>query len=246
MRLFGILAVAATLACACSVRAADDAQNLLRNGGFEDGAGTPAGWQTWDGLTTFWERDPDPARGRYLRFDTRPPQDQASAWWLQVRRGASPTNAPNPGSCGQYATVGGLEGAWFFSDPVACEPGKAYWLTVDARGPGGFVWLLGYKLKPDIRFGSDIAVVWEAERNEKLPGAGRTRDHEPYIHNYEWKGQLKVPPSDTWITVARRSKPFRPTAMTPEVRWLRVMLYACWPNAGTYCYDNVRLTVVKE
>src|SRR4051794_19848588 len=48
----------------------DQPRNLIPNGDFEAGATTPAGWQTVDGLSSFWVADDDPAHGKVIKFDT--------------------------------------------------------------------------------------------------------------------------------------------------------------------------------
>src|SRR5207248_2663825 len=51
---------------------ADDAppKNLVANGDFEDGDDTPKGWQTVDGLSSFYATDADPKHGKVLKIDT--------------------------------------------------------------------------------------------------------------------------------------------------------------------------------
>ena len=44
--------------------------NLVANGDFEAGDATPSGWQTIDGLSSFWVKDADPKHGKVLKFDT--------------------------------------------------------------------------------------------------------------------------------------------------------------------------------
>src|SRR5438874_747691 len=46
---------------ACHPDLAAGEKNLVANGDFEKGMGTPVGWQTVDGLTSFWVKDEDPA-----------------------------------------------------------------------------------------------------------------------------------------------------------------------------------------
>src|SRR5437764_15301044 len=62
-------------------------KNLLVNGDFEEGDTSPAGWQTIDGLCTFWVKDSDPAHGKVLKFDTDIQQSQAYAGWLKIVQG---------------------------------------------------------------------------------------------------------------------------------------------------------------
>lgn len=44
--------------------------NLIANGDFEKGETSPSGWQSVDGLTSFWATERDGRRGRVLRIDT--------------------------------------------------------------------------------------------------------------------------------------------------------------------------------
>jgi len=229
------------------------AKNLVPNGDFEAGDGTPAGWQTIDGLSTFWVKDDDPARGKVLRFDTDVLQSQAYDWWTKISKGASPKDAPKklPTTPPKYDTLAGLDGVWFWSDYIPIEKGKEYWLSVDARGPGGgmLAWLVGYPEKGSTEFGSENGAFLEAKQ-ERLTGKppDRGRNFEPFIHKYVWKGQLSSlagTSPDKWQTFTRREMPFRPTKNTPSVRFVRVMLYAYWPP-GVYHVDNVKLTEYEE
>src|SRR3954454_1930635 len=71
-----------------------ESRYLVPNGDFEKGDVTPAGWQTVDGLTTFWVNDPDPRHGKVIKFDTDIYQTQAYDWWTRIAQGASPKDAP--------------------------------------------------------------------------------------------------------------------------------------------------------
>lgn len=225
-----------------------DGKNLLFNGDFEIGEATPRGWQTIDGLTTFYVQDEDPKRGKVIRVDTDVYQKQGYDWWTKIAQGASPKDAPpktvTEGS--KYDTLAGLDGIWFWSDPVEIKKGQAYWLTVDAKGPGGgmLTWLVGYPQKPETSFGADAGAFQEAMK-ERVTGkpADRGRDFEPFLKKYVFRGQLSLAGSsaDEWRTFQRREKPFRPTSVTPDVKYVRVLLYAFWPP-GIYHFDNVRLT----
>ncbi|MDR3635998.1 MAG: hypothetical protein P4L84_19505 [Isosphaeraceae bacterium] len=224
------------------------AKNLLPNGDFEAGTLTPDGWQTVDGLSSFWIQDDDPAHAKVLRFDTDILQSQGYDWWVKVAQGASPKDAPKKQATVEpkYDTLAGLDGVWFWSDPVPVEKGKAYWLTLDVKGPPLLVWLVGYPEKPDTAFGVDEAAfqeVLKARRTGKEPDTSRKR--EVFVHKYVWKGQLAAGGADRWKTYARRAKPFRPTAATPSVKYVRVLIYPFWPPAA-YAVDNVRLVALDE
>lgn len=225
------------------------AKNLLVNGDFESGKTTPDGWQTVDGLTTFWVRDDDPRHGRVIKFDTDVLQTQGYDWWVKIAGGSSPKDAPKkiPSTDpNKYDTLAGLDGVFLWSDPIPVQKGRAYWLTIDVKGPGLLVWLVGYPEKPDTTFGADMAAFQEylqdARRGKPLE---KKRGHDPFIHKYVWKGQLAAGGSNEWKTYSRRQKPFRPTAVTPSVRFVRVLMLPTWPPA-TYYVDNVRLTEAEE
>lgn len=221
-----------------------DAVNMIPNGDFEEGEITPDGWQSIDGLSSFWVEDEDPARGKVLKFDTDILQTQAYPWWKQIAEGVSPKNAPFrlPTVEPKYDTLAGLDGTWFFSDPVPVEKGKAYWLTLDVKGPAMLLWLVGYPEKPTTRWGADAA-AFQGYLQKEAGEFKNERGRKAFIHTYVWKGQLACGGSDQWKTYSRREKPFRPTKDRPSVRWVRVMLYPFWPPANYYV-DNVKLIEV--
>jgi hypothetical protein len=223
-------------------------RNLVPNGDFEKGKVAPSGWQTVDGLSSFWVKDDDPKHGKVIRFDTDVYQSQGYDWWVRIARGASPRDAPRKKRTtgDNYDTLAGNDGVWFWSDPFPIKKGKAYWLTIDVKGPGLLVWLVGYPEKPSTAFGADEGAFQEVLK-EKLTGkpAAKGRDHDPFIHKYVWKGQLAAGGSDGWKTYARRSQPFRPTANTPQVKYCRILILPTWPP-GVYYVDNVRLVEVED
>jgi hypothetical protein len=225
-----------------------DARNLVPNGDFEAGDGTPTGWQTIDGLTTFWVKDEDPKHGKVVKFDTDVYQTQGYDWWVKIARGASPKDAPKkvPTVGDKYDTLAGLDGVWFWSDFIPIEKGKAYWLTMDVKGPALLAWLVGYPKKESTAFGADAA-AFQQVLEEKINGAPKDvkRGFEGFIHKYTWKGQLAPGGANEWRTYSRRAKPFRPTANTPEVNFVRVVVLPTWPP-GIYYLDNVRLVEVED
>jgi hypothetical protein len=225
------------------------AKNLIPNGDFEEGDLSPKGWQTIDGLSTFWVKDKDPARGKVLKFDTDILQSQAYEWWPKIALGkATAKNAPKklPTVEPKYDTLAGNDGVWYWSDPVSIEKGKSYWLTLDVKGPPILVWLVGYPEKPSTAFGADNGAFQDVLK-EFVTGkpVEKKRDFEPFIHKYVWKGQMAAGGADEWKTYSRRAKPFRPTAVTPNVKYVRVMIYPFWPP-GEYYVDNVRLVEVED
>jgi hypothetical protein len=224
------------------------AKNLIPNGDFEAGDITPAGWQTVDGLTTFWVKDNDPKHGKVIKFDTDVYQTQGYDWWVKIARGASPKDAPKriPTTGDKYDTLAGLDGVWFWSDFIPIEKNKAYWLSLDVKGQGLLVWLVGYAKKESTAFGADCAAFQEVLQ-EKVTGRPKDakRGFEGFIHKYCWKGQLAAGGSEEWRTYQRRAKPFRPTLERPQVNFVRVLVLPTWPP-GTYYIDNVRLVEVED
>ena len=250
MAMFGALGILVGIVLADDPKPAKSKEppNLVPNGDFEDGDGAPKGWQTIDGLTTFWIKDDDPKRGKVIKFDTDVLQSQGYDWWVKIAGGAKPKDAPKklPTTEPKYDTLAGLDGVWFWSDPFPLEKGKAYWLTIDVKGPGLLVWLIGYPDKPDTSFGADAAAFQEYLKEKKTgKPAENKRGRDPFIHKYVWKGQLAAGGSNEWKTYSRRKQPFRPTANTPNVKWGRIVILPTWPP-GEYYIDNVKLTEIED
>lgn len=216
--------------------------NLIPNGDFESGDSTPDHWQRIDGLSSFWEQDSDPAHGKVLRFDTDVLQTQAYQWWAKIVQGAGPADAPAklPTVEPKYDTLAGLDGVWYYSDYVPIERGKEYWLTLDVKGPPILVWLVGYPDKPDTTFGADQGALQQYLQEASGTAEPQKRGRKVFIHKYTWKGQMPAGGSDEWKTYSRRAKPFHPTKNTPNVRYVRVLIYPFWPP-GEYRVDNVKL-----
>jgi hypothetical protein len=224
-------------------------KNLVANGGFEDGDDAPKGWQTIDGLSSFHVKDADPKHGKVLKIDTDVYQSQAYDWWCEIARGSSPKKAParTPTVGDKSDTLAGLDGAWFWSDPFPIEKGKSYWLTIDVKGPELMTWLVGYPEKPDTAFGADAGEFQEyfkVKQSGKPAPTGRDREAFPY--KYVFRGQMKAGGDATnWKTYSRDKRAFRPTAVTPTVRWGRIVLLPHWPPAE-YFIDNVKVVEIAE
>jgi hypothetical protein len=221
--------------------------NLLPNGDFESGDESPAAWQTIDGLSSFWVDDDDPKRGKVMKFDTDVLQSQAYKWWDQIVAGAKATDAPSklPTVEPKYDTLAGLDGVWFYSDYIPVERNKAYWLTLDVKGPEIMVWLVGYPDKPDTTFGADQGALQQFLQESKGTAEPQKRGRRAFIHKYNWKGQMKAGGPNVWKTYSRREKPFEPTKNTPNVRYVRVLVYPYWPP-GLYYVDNVKLVEYRK
>jgi hypothetical protein len=255
---FALLPAAVALACAVALavppkkemppKVKPGAKNLVPNGDFEAGTDSPTGWQKVDGLTTFWVKDPDGKRGKVLKFDTDVLQSQGYEWWVKVAKDAKAKDAPKklPTVEPKYDTLAGLDGVWYWSDYFPIEPGKSYWLTVDVKGPEIMAWLVGYPEKGSTDFGSEAKAFQEYFREKK---AGKPRENvrgfNSILAKYVYRGQLKAGGPNEWRTYSRRALPFRPTKVTPNVRWGRILLLPYWPP-GVYYVDNVRLVEVED
>ena len=224
-------------------------ENLLPNGDFENGNVTPDNWQTIDGLSTFWVPDPDGERGMVLKVDTDVMQSQAYGWWVKLAAGASPLDAPakQPTVEPKYDTLAGLDGVWFWSDPIPIELGQRYWLTVETKGNVAmFIWLVGYSEKPSTSFADEAGAVREYIANAKGEPGGigtvpsKMTDKKGFFHRYVWRGRMDAGGAGGWQVFSRNKKPFGPTRFTPNVKYVRVMLYPYWPPGQIYI-DNVRL-----
>ncbi len=256
--------VALSIACAVSSAAISNAssraralmtdppatrgENLVPNGDFEKGKTTPDAWQTIDGLSSFWIDDPEPGgkRGKVLKLDTDVLQSQAYAWWAKIVENVEPQDAPkkSPTVEPKYDTLAGLDGVWFWSDFIPVEKGKKYWLTVDVKGPGMKVFLRGYAEKGSTVFGAE-ADAFQGYLRDPTGKIELKRGFKKQLKKYVWDAWYPAGGSDAWQTYARREKPFDPTSNTPNVRYVRVMIYPYWPPA-TYFVDNVRLLEVAE
>ena len=109
-------------------------KNLLANGDFEQGRGTPAHWQRVDNLTTFWDKLSKNGRG--LLVDTDVLDAQAVGWWQRLAKGADFQKPPQkkPTRPPKYDTIGGTYGVHFISDPLPVKRGVAYRLSADVKG----------------------------------------------------------------------------------------------------------------
>ena len=194
--------------------------NLVPNGDFEAGDATPTGWQSVDGLISFWVKDSDPKHGKVIKFDTDVYQNEGYEWWAKIATGGVAKDAPKktPTVGDKYDTIAGNDGVWFWSDPIPVEKGKAYWLTIDAKGPGMMAWLFGYPDKPKTDFGADEG-EFQDFLQAKLSGKPKdvSRGHESFIHNYVWKGRsppLAAPTSGRPTRATRCRSGRRPTRRT--------------------------------
>ena len=222
--------------------------NLVPNGDFEKGSSSPDHWQQVDGLTTFWVDHPDRQRGKVIRFDTDVLQSQAYDWWVKLAQGAKASDAPGklPTAEPKSNTLAGLEGVWFWSDFIPIEAGKSYWLTLDVQGtPDVMAWLVGYEKKGSTAFGADAVAFQEYLRDRTSKSRPEKRDPELLLRAFRYRGLLDGrharPLENGWRRWQRERLPFSPTAKTPKVRYVRILVLPSWPPGICYL-DNVQLT----
>lgn len=197
--------------------------NLLVNGDFEEGDKQPVGWDRPDGLSTFWVPG-GPKPGKCIKIDTDIYLDEWKKWQEEAKSSTGPAPRKTPTTGNKYDTVAGTHGVHYYSDWLDVKPGTAYRLSVDCKGRaiyGGAVdffakvFVKGYDLFKDAQGREQWREVWNSYV------ACRTR-----TEGKQWEHFSKV---------------FNPTERTPNVKRMRVILYAYWPP-DVYFFDNVRLT----
>jgi len=150
--------------------------NLVKNGGFEEGKGTPDFWEPMDGLSTFWVEGASPT-GKCVMFDTDVDWDQYEAWHkvFQAGKGRPASEAPKPKRGSHYGSIGGTVGAHIYSDWIPIEQGATYRFDCDFKGPktNSKVFIKGYaEFKGEFGFAPQRREVYRAPvwmHNEDSP-----------------------------------------------------------------------------
>lgn len=221
LRLCGVspvsLGLSLSLLCA---HAAHAQTNLVKNGGFEEGTKDPAHWDRCDGLTTFWEKDPE-RKGKCLRVETRVSNEEYHARLEEMKEKDPPPAKPpreikGPG----YDTVGGNDGVPYWSDWIDVKPAAIYRLSVDARSGGG---------RPKVFVKGYAELPFEVDEGGKAV--------KRLIRKVVFKVSVDADGGPTWQT---STLDFCPTRERDDVKWMRVMLFPYWP-AETYWFDNVSI-----
>jgi len=191
--------------------------NLVANGDFEKGADSPDSWEKVDGLCSFWDKDSE--HSRFIRMDT----DVYLSQWLTWRKrfdageGAAAAPAKTPTSGDKYDTVAGTYGVHLYSDSIPVKPGAVYAIEFDAKSPA----------KHDFFFPKAFVKGYAKE--------GQTTEL------YNMYKAVRVETAGKW---EHFSRVFHPTARTPGVAYMKVMLFAYWPP-GEYAFDNVAIYEVR-
>ena len=173
----------------------------------------PAHWQRGDGLCSFWEAGIGVEGGHGVRLFTDVPQSQADDWWARWRAGASaaeaPTALPTRGRP-DYASVAGIHGVHWHSDPFAAAAGVQHRVIAFHRSETGSskVFVKGYRMMQGVR----------------------EREATPREIWRQWQSVKSDGPRWT-----RRSETFTPMA---GVEQIKIIAYSYWPQ-GEYFHDRL-------
>ena len=209
------------------------ARTSIPNGDFEAGTITPTGWQTVDGLSSFWVKDDDPAHGKVIKFDTDVLQSQGVRLVGQDRRRRLARRRPAQ-AAHRRAQVRHPRRPRRRLVLERLHPGReGEGVLAHARREGAAASSPGWSATPRRATRPSAPTRRRFRKCSRASGPARpptpTRKREVFVHKYVWKGQLAAGGSTDWKTYSRRNKPFRPTSVTPNVRYVRVMIYPFWP-----------------
>lgn len=207
-------------------------KNLIANGDFEKKLPDYPSAQAWrlcDGLVFFHEKVE--GRGYVLRIDTTVVKGQARERWkvmdeLGIKAPPAPKKIPYDDP---YATVGGVDGAAYWSDAIPVKKGLPYKLCLDTRGKTTMdlfftkIFLKGY-----------TNVV--KKRNVRQPdGSVKEETQVEERQMYEWYLACRNP-EDTW----EHFEAWTQSAIPQNIDFVKVFIYAYWP-LHDYWFDNVAL-----
>jgi len=215
--------------------------NLLKNGSFEKGRYWPYGWEPVDKLSSFWETSGGSHGKRCLRFFTKPEDGQATKWNAKVRalidelktktKGRPQSVSKNPlppppqpdFPSNKYATVGGIHGTVYLSEPIKLKPGGIYRITFDIKndtGKGGMIiFVKGY---------------FFYKQHGRYRNCGRLQKKLVDATN-EWRRVSIIFHPSTWTSVFGQEK--------VRAEHMKIQLYSYWPP-GNYYWDNVKLDII--
>ncbi len=216
------------------------ASSIVPNGGFEKGKFPyrPAHWAAIDNLCSFWIKSDK--RGKCIKFDTNVNQEQAWDWWKALKQGADLKDAPEPIHTDppHYDAVGGIEGVKLYSDYITVRPGIKYRLCAKIKGPikgQAKIFVKAYAMLPTAK--SDKLIrreVWNMYMHCDTNGG-------------DWREYSEIFTLPKKLTPVRKKYPDgKVKYYVPEIKWVRVMLYAYW-KVGEYYFDDVKIcpAVVK-
>jgi len=211
--LFCILMTPLTLSLAAQSSNRDNAtsENLVLNGDFESGVNRPTGWDAPDNLTTFWTTK-GTRSGKCIKMDT----DVYMTDWERRKKELkenpdAPAWSKTPTSGNKYDTIGGNDGVSFYSAPIPVKKGKSYTLCMDVKSDQPHATPKVF-IKGYTLHKGEMRVIYKTYLNCRLKGTA-------------WQ---------------HFEQTFNPTAKTPTVAEMRVMLFSYWPP-GEYFFDNIKI-----
>jgi len=194
---------------------------LLPQGDFENGEGSPEGWDEVDDISGYWVKRPG-GKGKCLKFDSDiyPKDVDARAEEMKLPRDKRPKARPKtPTSGKKYNTIAGGRGALLWSDYVEVEPGATYRFVaeVNTYAPETKLFIKGYtEIKGERRIG--------------------------------YKKYLKCIPEDkndlgSWKFYSQDFTVENPYNKSMKFKWVKVMIMVFWPPGEAYI-DNVSIKKV--
>ncbi len=224
-----LISTIAFLAASMSLAHGEE-KNLVPNGGLEEGKGDPAHWDRVDGLCTFWVEDPIRG-GKCLKCDSDVLASEYRARQEEMKQpNPPPAKKKTPVKPPGYDAVGGIEGVTYWSEWIDVKPRMKYRLTLDYRTDKGQEGLT-----------PKVFVKGYQEVREKVFEDGKTVE-KPFRRVF-WKMYKDCKDSlANWQTATLE---FNPSRGKPDVKWMRVMVFAYWPR-GTCYFDNFKIVELGE
>ncbi len=211
-------------------------KSIVPNGDFERGKPPykPAYWDSVDNLCSFWIKTGKSKHGKCIKFDTNINQEQAWDWWKALKQGAKPKDAPEPihTEAPHYDAVGGIEGVKLYSDYISVQTGKKYLLSAKIKGPAkgqAKIFIKAYAMLPTAK--SDKLIrreVWNMYMHCDTTGG----NWKTYSEEFTLPSKL--------TPVRKKYSDGQIKFFTPEIKWIRVMLYAYW-RVGEYYFDDISI-----
>ncbi|MEI6234027.1 MAG: type II secretion system protein GspG [Planctomycetota bacterium] len=198
--------------------------NLVKNPGFEDGDKYPAHWDRPDGLTMFWEKDPQrPDGGKCIRLYTNIDNNEFLKRYDEMKlENPPPPKTPRVCKPPGYETVGGNDGVPFYSEYIDIKPGMKYTLSADCRSDTGST--------PKIFIKGYTEQMTEIADDKGKPITVPLR-------RITYKGDFDFQAPKQWKTT---SVTFSPTGTRDDVKWIRVKIWAYW-TPQNYWFDNIKV-----
>ncbi len=203
--------------------------NLVQNAGFDelDKDNFAKFWQRQDDVTSMIEEEKDAwgdTKNMVLHLKSDVLKDEYFKRLEQMSEDPIPP-AFKPTKVTEkmkYKAIGASYGVSFYSDPIKIKKGITYLLEIDEKGS-----------MQGVLFHSKIFV----KGYKRMIYKGKMRDQVLY--------KIYMPCRNASGTWEHFSQVFSPTYRTPDVDFIKVMIFAYWP-IGDYYYDNVSIREVGD